>query len=188
MPILQAEPAIFPADLFSSADLLSPGSPDRAWCVLHTRPRQEKSLARELHRHGIPFYLPLVANRCRVRGRILTSHLPLFTSYLFLLTDREERVQALSTGRIARSLPVADQTRLWRDLRQIHRLIASGVPVSLEDRLGPGTPVEFRSGCLAGLKGRILRAATGHRFVVEVDFLQKGASVLVDDFLLAKCE
>ena len=32
-----------------------------------------------------------------------------------------------------------------------------------------------RSGPLAGLKGKILRTASGRRFVVEVDFIQQGA-------------
>ena len=30
------------------------------WMVVYTKPRQEKSLARDLLRRSIPFYLPLV--------------------------------------------------------------------------------------------------------------------------------
>jgi transcriptional antiterminator RfaH len=153
--------------------------------VLHTRPRQEKSLARQLHQAHVPFYLPLVARRLLVRGRVLQSHLPLFAGYVFLLAQPEERIFSLSTRRIVQSLVVKDQENLWRDLRQVYRLIGSGLPVTPEDRLHPGAKVEIRSGPLAGLKGKILRAASGNRFVVEVDFIQKSASVMLDDYTLA---
>jgi hypothetical protein len=40
----------------------------------------------------------------------------------------------------------------------------------------------------SGLKGRIKRTASGRRFVVQVDFIQQGASVLLDDFALARID
>jgi transcriptional antiterminator RfaH len=171
-------------------DLLEEGAlrdvAGRLWWVLHTRPRQEKSLARQLHAGHVPFYLPVVSRRCRMRGRTMTSRVPLFPGYVFLLADAEERVAALATCRVARTIRVTDQERLWGDLRQIHRLISCGAPITSEERLVPGMPVEIRSGPLAGLKGKILRTASGRRFVVEVDFIQKGASVLLEDFMLEK--
>jgi transcriptional antiterminator RfaH len=178
MPVLAAEPNIYPAQLLES---LPSADGDQAWWVLHTRPRQEKSLARQLFEREVPFYLPLSARRLRLRGRVMTSHLPLFPGYVFLCGDRDQRLAALTTNRVVRSLPVTDQPRLWRDLAQVYRLIASGAPITPEERLAPGALVEIRSGPLAGLKGKIVRHASGHRFVVEVDFIQRGASVLLDD-------
>jgi len=162
--------------------------PGRAWWVLHTRPRQEKCLARRLHRQRIPFYLPLYARRRRVRGSLVTSYLPLFTSYVFLLANREERIAALATARVVQPLRVVGEEELWRDLAQVYRLIASGAPVAPEEQLSPGALVEITSGPLAGLKGKILRAASGSRFVVQVDFIQLGASVLLDDFTLTRID
>src|SRR5438552_1083192 len=83
MPILPAEPTCFPSQLFDEA-LTAPVATDRAWWVLHTKPRQEKSLARQLCDAEVPFYLPLIARRLRIRGRTLTSHVPLFAGYVFL--------------------------------------------------------------------------------------------------------
>src|SRR5947209_7206832 len=98
MPVLPAEPDLFPDHLFAEP-------PDaeiarRQWCVLHTKPRQEKSLARQLLETKVPFYLPCVPRRWTLRGRAMTSHLPLFPSYLFLLGDRDERLSAFSTRRV----------------------------------------------------------------------------------------
>ena len=185
MPILPSEPNRFPEGLFLDTNLVVSG---RLWHVLHTRPRQEKSLARYLLHRSIPFYLPLISRRRRSGGRTLTSYVPLFSGYVFLLGDGAERLDALSTHRVARSLPVLDQPGVWRDLRQIDCLIASGAPVTPEDRLQPGMAVEIQSGPLAGLRGKIIRSASGRRFVVQVDFIQKGASALLDDYVLVKAK
>jgi transcription antitermination factor NusG len=186
MPILQAEPDLFPDNLLTEAN--PEALRERQWWALHVKPRQEKSLARQLFASRIPFYLPLQSRRLLVRGRVMTSRVPLFAGYLFLLGNRDDRVNALATARVVRSLPVADQDGLWRDLRQVHRLIRTGAPVTPEDRLAPGMAVEIRSGPLAGLRGKILEVASRRRFVVEVDFIQRGASVLMDDLCLAPAE
>jgi transcription antitermination factor NusG len=185
MPLLTAETNLYPADLFEPG--AESNATDCCWWVLHARPRQEKALTRQLLEHQVPFYLPVISRRLRLRSRRVTSYLPLFPGYVFLLANRDQRVTALSTNRVVNTLPVGDQDALQRDLRQIYLLIASGAAVTPEERLAPGSQVEIRSGPLAGLKGKILRTASGHRFVVEVDFIQRGASVLLDDHCLAAC-
>jgi transcriptional antiterminator RfaH len=181
MPILTDEPQVFPESLFESSQT---GLGGRKWWAVHTKPRQEKSLARQLLASSIPFYLPLVSKRLRIRNRTFTSRLPLFASYLFVLAEPEERSAALATNRIVRAISVGDQDRLWRDLSQIYRLIRAGAPITPEERLAPGNLVEIKSGPLAGLRGKIVDRASRKRFVVEVDFIQRGASVLVDDVTL----
>jgi transcription antitermination factor NusG len=186
MPILAAEPCWYPGPLFE--DSQSATTADRVWWVLHTKPRQEKSLARQLYVGQVPFYLPLIARRLRIRGRAMTSHVPLFGGYIFVLGNREERLAALTTNRVVQCLEVKDQAGLWQDLRQLWRLIASGAPITPEDKLAPGMNVQITSGPLAGLKGTILRTANGRRFVVSVDFIQRGASVLLEDFVLVRSD
>ena len=181
MPVLPPEPNAFPDELFAAATDVAA---DRCWWVLHTRARQEKSLARHLYQARVPFYLPLIGKRGLTRGRVFTSFVPLFPGYVFLLGRREERLVALSTNRVVHSLEVADQGKLWHDLSQVWRLIESGAPITPEDHLEPGVFVEIQHGALAGLKGRIIRAASGRRFVVEVDFIHRGASVMLDDYNL----
>jgi transcription antitermination factor NusG len=181
MPILPQEPNTFPEELFAADH---PDLGERVWWVLHTRARQEKSLARHLFLKQVPFYLPLIAKRGLQRGRVLTSYMPLFPGYLFLLGGREERLVAFTSNRVVQSLEVADQEKLWHDLSQVSRLIQSGAPITPVDHLEPGVLVEIQHGALAGLQGRILRAASGRRFVVEVDFIHRGASVMLDDYNL----
>jgi transcriptional antiterminator RfaH len=184
MPILAAQPAFYPAYLFDEPTMHD--STDRVWTVLHTRPRQEKRLAQHLWNINIPFYVPQIARPVRIRSRIVHSHLPLFPGYLFLLGSRDDRLAALETGRVVQTLKVIDQEGLWNDLRQIQRLIASGAPLTPEGPLVAGATVEIRSGPLAGLRGTIIQSVSGRRFLVRVDFIQRGASVLLDDIGLVK--
>src|SRR5687768_1996863 len=103
MPILPPEPAQFPPGLFTEREAFQ--AADRQWWVLHVRPRQEKSLARGLCEKELAFYLPLTRRRFRLRGRVLTSLLPLFGGYVFLLANRDERLAALSGRRVVQTLP-----------------------------------------------------------------------------------
>jgi transcription antitermination factor NusG len=184
MPVLQAEPDVWPSDLFDPEMTVEKG--ERCWQVMHTRSRQEKALARQLGAGRIPFYLPLITRRSRSGGRAIVSHVPLFPGYVFVLASREERWSVLSTRRVVRPLEVVDQAGLWRDLRQVQRLIASGEPLVSEPRWQPGVRVKICGGPLAGLVGQVLRTASGRRFVVQVDFIQRGASILLDDSVLER--
>lgn len=178
MPILAPEPVIYPPDLLGACREAEQS--ERGWWVLHTRPRQEKSLARSLYAGELPFFLPLIENRVRVRKGFVTSQLPLFPGYVFVHLSQEERLKAMSSGRVVNSLRAVDESQLRRDLIQVHRLLQSGLPIAPEHRMAPGAMVEIQSGPLAGLRGKIVQEASQKRFVVAVDFIQRGASVLLD--------
>ena len=135
MPILAAEIAEYPGELFETWEETHE---TRQWTVLYTKPRQEKALARELVRLEIPFYLPLVPRQNLIRGREMTSHVPLFSGYVFLFGTTEERLRSLGTKRVAQAIAVRDAARLAHDLRQIRDLIATGKPLTLESRIAPG--------------------------------------------------
>lgn len=118
------------------------------------------------------------------RGRRRTSLVPLFGGYLFLYGGEEERLRALSTNRISRILTVEDGDQLVFDLRQLRQLIAADAPLTVESRLGPGQLVRVRQGAFAGLEGTVLKRRGETRLLVSINFLQQGASVEIDDFLL----
>src|SRR5262249_41042007 len=139
MPILPPEQSLFPETLF--AEPKPAQAEGQQWWVLHTKPRQEKSLIRSLCGQEVCCYLPLVERRLQVRRQVLTSLVPLFPGYVFLLGGRDDRLAAVTTGRVVRSLEVPDQEELWNDLRQIHRLLGCGAPILPEARLTPGTRV-----------------------------------------------
>lgn len=181
MTILAKSPNLFPSTLLTQSTL---DARDRQWYALHTRPRQEKSLGRDLLGYQVPFYFPLVKKTSVYGKRKLTSLLPAFPGYVFILASEEERIRALHTNRVIRALEVHDKCNLHYDLFQFEQLITSGAALTAESRLTTGQKVRIRRGPLAGLEGTILSRHGITRLLVSVNFLQQGASVAVDDFML----
>jgi transcriptional antiterminator RfaH len=178
MPLLPPEPFVFPDDLLLQSGVCS--DDEVRWWVLHTRPRAEKALARQILTRAIPFFLPLHQRQWRNRGRLFSSYLPLFPGYLFVHGSADAPQTALQTNQVARVIPVPDQTRFFADLQRVYQLMQSGLPLTPEERLEPGTLVEITSGPFAGMEGTILRRGTKLRFLVEVKFLKTGVSVEMD--------
>jgi transcriptional antiterminator RfaH len=181
MPILPGEPDIYPPELLDRVgdSDLSGGQ----WWAMYTLARREKELMRRLRAFDIPFYSPLVAKRTRSPGgRVRQSFVPLFASYVFMFGDSQQRHQALTSNCISRTLSVPDATGLVHDLQQIRRLIALDAPLTVEARIEPGRRVRVRSGSMAGLEGTVVKRRGKDWLVVAVEFLQQGASVLLEDF------
>jgi transcriptional antiterminator RfaH len=181
MPILPAEPALYPADLWSADNPLVDNG--RAWWCLHTKPRQEKAVARELRIQKISFYLPQVVHEDRTpQGRKTRSVIPLFTSYLFLLGDERDRLSALKGNRLVRVINVVDQPTMDHDLRQIHQVLASGLAVIPEPTVPVGARVRILTGPLTGIEGTVIRRGKRDQFVAVVHFLGSGATVDLEDW------
>ncbi len=180
MPILARELDLFPEDLLEQQGLGQEA--DKLWWAIYTKSRHEKELMRRLCGLNIAFYTPLIARRRRSPGgRIRTAYVALFAGYVFLYGNESDRCCALGTNCVSRCLHVSDGVELTRDLRQIHRLIESGAPLTPEARLDPGVGVRVRSGPLAGIEGVVIKRAGATRLQIAVNFLQKGASLLLED-------
>ena len=175
--MLAPERDVSPDGLFER----DPGPDDgRRWWLAQTKPRQEKTLARQLAARGLSFYLPCRPYRRRAGRRVVTSHLPIFPGYLFVRVAEAERPAALAATAVARMFAVADQARLWGDLVQVRRVLDLGVPVTLVDRLPPGTRVAVRCGPLAGAVGVVVREASRRTLVIRVELIGRGVAVVVD--------
>ena len=179
MPILAKEPDLYPDELLDR--YLAGGIPDGTWWALYTRSRREKDLMRRLLSLEIPFYSPIIERRYRSpSGRARTSHTPLFPNYVFLCGDEEARQAALTTNCISRCVPVHDSTDLATDLKRIQRLIETGHPISPEPQIEKGQPVRVLTGPFASFQGTVIRRHNKRRLLVDVRFMQQGASVLLD--------
>ena len=181
MPILPREPDIHPPELLGRFDP-NPSQVEQ-WWAMYTMARREKELMRRLRALDVPFYSPLVHRRTRSpSGRVRQSYVPLFPSYVFIYGSDQQRQQALSTHCVSRSLIVPDAARFVHDLRQIQQLIESDAPLTVEARIEPGRRVRVRSGPMVGMEGTVIKRRGKDWLVVAVEFLQQGASVLLEDF------
>ena len=177
---------LYPESLLDATDEIEilEAAAESSWRVVYTKSRQEKAFARDLLGLQIPFYLPLIKKTTQYGKRSVSSLLPIFTNYVFMFGTEEQRIASLKTNRISRMLPVPDSHTLRRDLKNLHFLIASGAPLTVESRLQPGQRVRIKSGPLSGLEGTIIQRRGQPRLLVSVDFLQQGASVTIEDYLL----
>ena len=187
MPILKAEPFLYPETLLDPVDHAVSDTGDaaeRRWWVLHTKARQEKALSRELYARQTPFFLPVVSRRTNRGKRATLSYVPLFLGYVFIHGTETERVDTLKTNRVSRIIDVPDPDCLVDDLQRLHRLILADAPLTVESRLTAGDQVRVRSGVFQGIEGRVLERRGKTRLLVAIDFLQRGASVELDDCIL----
>jgi len=183
MPILPSEPDIHPAALLDPLAAAEIESGTGQWWAMYTLARREKELMRRLRALDIAFYSPLVPKRTRSpNGRVRESFVPLFASYVFVYGNEQQRHQTLTTNCISRCLSVPDGGQLIHDLRQIRRLIELDAPLTIEARIEPGRRVRVRSGSMAGLEGTVVQRRGKDWLVVAIEFLQQGASVLLEDF------
>ncbi len=182
MPILPAEPDCHPPDLWDDHPPQN-GNGEAVWWCLHTKPRQEKSVARELRKQNVAYYLPQVWKEGRTpRGRTIRSIIPLFAGYMFLRGDRDDRLAAQRGDRLVAVLDVVDQESLERDLRQIHQMLSSGLPVQEEPAAPVGALVRITTGPLQGMTGKVIRRGQRDQFVALVRFLGRGAAVELQDW------
>lgn len=182
MPIIAAEPTHFPEGLLSNPDIAAERTGQ--WWAVYTKSRGEKALARHLHARSIAYYLPLYRSTWQNKGRKFTSYLPLFTGYVFLYGDNDDRIGALESNQISRVLPVTDQKRLFMDLRRVERMLTAEAQVTPVDTLVPGQEVRIIAGPLEGLTGTLVRQGGQLRLVVEVTFLRQAVCAEVEPWMV----
>ncbi|SMP54069.1 transcriptional antiterminator RfaH [Neorhodopirellula lusitana] len=177
MPILPPEPDCFPDDLLDQEESL-----EATWWLLYVRSRQEKSIMRQLRTEKISHFAPLIPQRTRSpAGRIRTSYVPLFSTYVFMRGDDEARYRAVCTGCVMQAAEILEVADLVTDLRQIRDLVNLGVPLTVESKLQPGQNIRVRNGAFAGYEGTILRRENETRLLVAVRFMEQGVSVKLED-------
>jgi transcriptional antiterminator RfaH len=182
MPVIDEESALWPESLFQGK-LGSQHS--GCWWAYQVAARAEKAVARHLRSCGVAYFLPQYERCKRYQRRVVRSYLPLFPGYIFVLRTECDLERAVESKKIVRTLPINDQVRIERELRDIHRLLQTRQRVMLEQRLRTGGPVQIVSGPLAGMCGRVMKKEGGLRFVSQVHFLNQGVSIEVDDTMIA---
>lgn len=153
--------------------------PDGPWTVAHVKPRQEKLLASNLRRFGVPGVL-FLEHRVRIYARQgkQTSTVPLLPGYLFINAGEEAYHDIYATERVVRLMNVRHPADLHSDLLDLIALVTrADAPMLVRPELVPGSAVVLNAGSLAGLRGVVERRKGRCELVVNVRML--GTSVAV---------
>jgi transcription antitermination factor NusG len=76
---------------------------------------------------------------------------------------------------------VTESEQLLEDLKRIRLVLEKGKDVQPEPKPLIGRLAIVKTGAMAGLRGTISKVHSQHRLTVIVNFMQQGASVLVDE-------
>ena len=179
-------PAQFPPDLLSNPTGVHANGlgNECKWWLAHTLPRQEKMVASALLPREVPYYLPLITRKTLTRRRTRIGRIPLFPGYVFVYGGDEQRMQVLKTNRILAVHHVRDGEKLRLDLLKFAELIALGAPLVPEARLEAGDRVRVKAGPFRDQEGIVIRRNGKTRLLIAVNYLQRGASLEIDDCLL----
>lgn len=154
------------------------------WFVLHTKSRQEKVVADMLGAMGIPYFLPL-SSQVRYYGRRKFSvDIPIFPSYVFLRGSETLAYESNRTKRIARIIPVFNQSKIDWELRNLFQAMENGANLDPFPYLTAGTRVEVRSGPFRGLQGIVDSRTKVNRLALQIEMLGRAVCLEVDAALL----
>ena len=151
------------------------------WWLLHTKPRNEKALARDLYDCGLNYFLPLVTAARRYGRRRVELLIPLFPGYLFLrCLSEDERFAALTTSRVVRMIEINDQACIRTELEQLRRVLTAGKKMDLYPSIKRGRRCRVMSGSLKGLEGVVTTRRNNGRIFLSVGALGQSAMVNID--------
>jgi transcription antitermination factor NusG len=107
---------------------------------------------------------------------------PLFSTYLFVKIDPEERLPVLEArgavallGAAGRPTPVPEA-----EVESLRTLALAAAPIEPHPYLRAGRLVRVKVGALRGVEGRLVRRKGRARIVIAIDVLRQAAALEVD--------
>jgi len=166
--------------LAEAGRLFVPGSDDREWFVLHSRPRCEKKAAAACSDLFLPHYLPLRRSTGRKRKGQYSFDVPLFPGYLFGCCNVQERTQLMRRGFLVRWIEAVNQKTLLEELKSVYMASHQSASLLLYPMLKRGQTVRVMRGPLTGLCGKVSRRKRSFRLVLSVSCLDTAVACELD--------
>ena len=152
------------------------------WWVIRTKPRNEKSLAWDLKRVGVGYYLPQITKRT-VRsdnGKPRKSIVCLFPGYISIVGYENHKNDILRTGRVLCPIMIEDQERFIYEISRIQKAIEYSSELELHTRLAEGQAVVINEGPLEGVLGVVTEIGDGRNKVyLNVEMFGSSISVSI---------
>lgn len=152
----------------------------KKWFVVHTKPRCEKKLVDYANKLGFDYYLPIIKKEKRYQRRKITSFLPMFPGYVFVVLSIQDKDCLTYSGLIVRYLKVTNQKRLLDELGYIY--FGKKKDVSMEQAvwLSKGLMVEVCDGPLKGMNGIVESHEKISEVHLQVNILKQAVKVSID--------
>jgi transcription antitermination factor NusG len=153
------------------------------------RSQCEKCVANALRQRDYEEFLPMYWSRRRWSDRIKMLQLPLFVGYVFCRFDPSHRARILATPGVA-LIVGAGKMPLPVDCGEIEAIrlaVNSGQRIEPWNHLQVGDTVRIEQGPLCGLRGVLLRFKGSNHLILNVQLLQRGVAVEVEESSVVPC-
>jgi len=156
---------------------------DKKWYVIQTRPLFEKKVSKQIEEKKIEVFLPLMETIRVWSDRKKRIHKPLFSGYLFVHADMDERVNAISNT-IGALKYVMYQKRpaivTEKEIDLIKLSLRLSDRVTVQNKIfHKGDEVKIMSGPLAGMQGMVTEARGHYKLLVNITELSASLSIEV---------
>ena len=155
-----------------------------SWNVLHVRPRCEKKMNEFCRAQKLEAYLPLRRETKIYQRRKVTVEKPVFPGYIFVMFDRDGRLELLKTNNVVRVLEPGDEKLLIYQLEQIRKALAADATLGAVAALQKGRRVRITGGPFMGVEGLIHDLKGPAKVLLNVEMIGRAVAVEVErDFL-----
>lgn len=154
---------------------------DKKWYVIQTRPLFEKKVLKQIEDKEIEAFLPEIETIRIWSDRKKRIHKPLFSGYLFVRADPDERFKAISNTVGALKYVMYQKRPAIVSAKEIDSIKIS---LNLAERVNvenktyqKGDEVIITSGPLAGLQGIVSEARGHYKLLINITELSASLSI-----------
>lgn len=154
---------------------------EKKWYVIQTRPLFEKKVLKQIEDKQIEAFLPEIETIRIWSDRKKRIHKPLFSGYLFVNADPDERFRAISNTVGALKYVMYQKRPAIVSAKEIDSIKIS---LNLADRVNvenktyqKGDEVIITSGPLAGLQGIVSEARGHYKLLINITELSASLSI-----------
>lgn len=160
----------------------------KKWIVLYTKPKHEKTIARELKKMNFEVYLPLLRERRKWSDRKKWVEFPLFKSYIFVRIELKNILRIIKIPGIVKIIKFGKNFAIIRqkDIDAIRILLDGGYNPIPTEYFIKGDPVIIKNGPLKGISGEVTRVDESDLLIIRIDAIQQSISVKIDRAYLSK--
>lgn len=156
----------------------------RKWYVMQTKPRNEQLVYKQIQQKGIETFLPLVEKIRIWTDRKKKIQVPLFSGYVFVHANGEERIKAITnTSGALRYIFYDNHPAVVKEneIELIKQALLDPEKISIEDKkIKKGDLILVTRGIFKGMKGFVNEFRGKYKLTVNLDELSYSFSIILN--------
>jgi transcription antitermination factor NusG len=160
---------------------------DKRWLAVQVHAGREFMAANGMKYRGYSEFVPTYEKRCRDLTSSVIKRLPLFTGYVFVQFDAENRHALVKVPYVIRLVgngphptPIDDT-----EIKALMIATTSGRKCGPCSFANTGQQVEIENGALKGVRGTLVRWKNGNRLLISINLLRQSVLVELDSYDVA---